>query len=483
MVKEFLKGDKNLLIAPAGYGKTYTLAECLQYTPVNEKQLILTHTHAGIASIKEKIKSKDVPSSKYNIETITGFAQRYVLALYSGDLEVEQGDKQYFNNIIKVAIRLFKADAVKRIVTASYNGLFVDEYQDCDILQHEMIMLLSDMLPTRLLGDEMQGIFDFSSDAPLVSFEYNLKGFKITKLETPWRWKSNGNNENLGEDLKVLRGILESDNKVIDLREFQSINIKILDYDLGVEPHKCYDKTTERIDQQAKEKQNLLYITPDTYEHSNINRRIKFQNLFSGRLSLLESFDEKAYYSVSKSIDNIINSALDEAELYNIVKNNMLTKLFNNGDINSWFGDNKVKNKRGDHKTNSAQLKHLTDILLKYTDALNLNKLLSFIINKLKFKTTRPDLVYGIKNALTNSIENDTTVYEAMVQQKNIRRRMGRKISGCSIGTTLLTKGLEFDTVVIIDAHLFKSHKHFYVAITRACKNLIIYSRRNILQF
>ena len=52
--KEFVSKEKSLLIAPAGYGKTHTIAECLKY--IDGTQLILTHTHAGVASLKEKIK-------------------------------------------------------------------------------------------------------------------------------------------------------------------------------------------------------------------------------------------------------------------------------------------------------------------------------------------------------------------------------------------------------------------------------------------
>lgn len=61
-----------------------------------------------------------------------------------------------------------------------------------------------------------------------------------------------------------------------------------------------------------------------------------------------------------------------------------------------------------------------------------------------------------------------------MVEYKNRIRQMGKKIEGRCMGTTLLTKGLEFDTVVIVDAHLFSDKKNFYVAISRACKNVVI---------
>ena len=58
----FISKEKSLLIAPAGFGKTYSLANCLEQTPDDKRQLILTHTHAGIASIKEKVSKFKIPA-------------------------------------------------------------------------------------------------------------------------------------------------------------------------------------------------------------------------------------------------------------------------------------------------------------------------------------------------------------------------------------------------------------------------------------
>ena len=60
--KAFVDGKKTLLIAPAGYGKTHTIVQCLNYA--SGKQLILTHTHAGVASIKEKVKKENIAGNK-----------------------------------------------------------------------------------------------------------------------------------------------------------------------------------------------------------------------------------------------------------------------------------------------------------------------------------------------------------------------------------------------------------------------------------
>ena len=43
-----------------------------------------------------------------------------------------------------------------------------------------------------------------------------------------------------------------------------------------------------------------------------------------------------------------------------------------------------------------------------------------------------------------------------------------------SIGTTLLTKGLEFDNAVILNAQKFDDPMHFYVALTRCREKLVV---------
>jgi superfamily II DNA or RNA helicase len=58
----FISHDKSLLIAPAGYGKTHFIMESLQHT--EGKQLVLTHTHSGVASIKAKLQKANMPTKK-----------------------------------------------------------------------------------------------------------------------------------------------------------------------------------------------------------------------------------------------------------------------------------------------------------------------------------------------------------------------------------------------------------------------------------
>lgn len=195
---QFVSKPKSMVVAPAGYGKTHAIAECLKHT--KGKQLILTHTHAGVASLKEKIQKQGVKYNQYRVETISSFAQKYVNAFYCGNDIPEQDGKAYFPFVIEKATKLFDITPIKDVIQATYSGLFVDEYQDCTIEQHDLIKALACILPTRVLGDHLQGIFGFSGQQ-LVDFEKDLMGFeRFPDLCEPWRWKDT--NYDLGEDLK-----------------------------------------------------------------------------------------------------------------------------------------------------------------------------------------------------------------------------------------------------------------------------------------
>ena len=487
--QDFISKDKSLLIAPAGYGKTYALAECLKYTPDNKKQLILTHTHAGIASIKEKIRAMDIKSSKYHIETISGFAQKYVQAFYCGSDKKVLGDDKFFNYIIEKSLILFKLESVMRIIKRSYKGLFVDEYQDCTMSQHNMIMLLAEVLPTHILGDPMQGIFNFDKFDPLVDFKEDLAAFEYRMtLDTPWRWNKEGNNKQLGASLKEIRRILVSDNKEIDVSSYPSITFhKINDGDI-YRPRTVYKNEFNKLvinKKGADDLKSLLVLLPDDYRSSSaaIRSDLKSKIDFSRQLMLLEAIDDKDYYIISESIDDIVSTIKSNSEHVKVLKTELFLELFNSTCVKTWFGKYYIKRKSTPHVEDCKLLNHYMDTFIETPSLVNLYAILLFLRDVLKFKSKRREMLNGILHSMKTAITEETTVYEAMTQQKNILRRTGRKVHGKCIGTTHLTKGLEFDTVVVLDAHKFEDLKHFYVAITRACKKLVIFSETETLSF
>ena len=160
-LNDFLNNPKGLMIAAAGHGKTYCITECVKLSNDKYCQLVLTHTHAGISSLKEKFSEKCINTRKYDIQTITGFSQRLVFAFCNkNDIPYSQDDNLYFPWVIKKATQLLSIKSIQKIIQISYHGLFVDEYQDCDTSHHSLVMLLGNLIPVHIFGDPLQGIFE-----------------------------------------------------------------------------------------------------------------------------------------------------------------------------------------------------------------------------------------------------------------------------------------------------------------------------------
>jgi DNA helicase-2/ATP-dependent DNA helicase PcrA len=464
--KEFVTKDKSMLIAPAGYGKTYTISECLIHLEGKGKQLILTHTHSGVASLKEKFKQKNIPSSNYNIETITSFAQKYVLSFYNGkDIPSQENSKEYYPFIINKAKEIFKLNLVKNVISRTYFGLFVDEYQDCTTQQHALILSLAVLFPTHILGDYLQGIFGFNGESLIdMQSKIGMLGFINNQysLNQPQRWLR-GNNCNLGLDLKKIRESLIKKEE-INLTQYPSIKTFIFDdRDLYL-PYKDYYKEITKL---LKE-ENLLIIHPDS---TSINPRLNLVKKFNNRLTLIESIDDKDFYKIANTADEITTD--------NVVSKlkELSYKLFNKTGLNAWFNANGFKNKKIEKDRTSV--KYLESIIEELKNNISFGKITSFLIGVKELqgvKSHRKELFNSFMKSLREADESKITASNAMANSRNLIRRTGRKVLGRCIGTTLLTKGLEFDTVAIINAHKFKCPKHLYVALTRASKRLLIFT-------
>ena len=196
--------NKCFVVAPAGYGKTHLIAEAVVSFGC-ACELILTHTHAGVDSIRKKILSFKPSKRNFYVETIDGFILRHVqsypkISNWDGLI-----DDINWPNIRKCGITLFKKSFIKEIIKDTYTGLYVDEYQDCCDEQHLIILEISSILPTRILGDPLQGIFNFR-DNKIIDWhndvENNFKEIKV--LNKPWRWENAKNNE-LGNWLEEIR--------------------------------------------------------------------------------------------------------------------------------------------------------------------------------------------------------------------------------------------------------------------------------------
>jgi DNA helicase-2/ATP-dependent DNA helicase PcrA len=471
-IDSFLSHGKSMLIAPAGYGKTHSIAAALNVLKDNGKHLILTHTHAGIASIKEKLKKENISSKCFHVETISGFAQRYVLSFYKGNDIPELGDRLYFKFILNKALYYFSLKPIQKILLRSYTSLFVDEYQDCTSSQHQLILLISSLFPTRFLGDPLQGIFQFDPHDLLVDMrnEIQMEGFITNKyeLEKPQRWLR-GNNENLGLALKSIRSDLILGNP-INLNTYPAIESYCFDdAELFNPTSEYYRKISSSLNEDS-----LLILHPNT---TSIYPRLSLIKQFKNRFTLLESIDEKDFYQLASSLDNIPNGKGA------LVIKEICYAIFNKTEIDKWFNDKGLKSKTKDHeKLLIRPLKLIIEDYEVNPTFEKLKKAMEAIYKLPMLKCYRKEVFICLCKSLQYAETEKITVLQAMIEIRNNIRRHGKKTNIKCIGTTLLTKGLEFDTVLVLNAHQFDCPKHLYVALTRACKKLVVFSNNKILR-
>ena len=150
--------------------------------------------------------------------------------------------------------------------------------------------------------------------------------------------------------------------------------------------------------------------------------------------------------------------------------------------MGSWFNETGFKNKQ--KESDKRSVKPISEIIDTLGDGIVfslVSQALRGIHDLRAVKCYRRELLRSFTTALVTAESNGTTVLEAMTDSRNSVRRMGRKVGGKCIGTTLLTKGLEFDAVAVLDAHKFDCPKHLYVALTRASKRLVVFSSVPVL--
>jgi len=474
----FLKEKRGLVIAPAGHGKTHAIAECVMQCEEG-KQLILTHTHAGISSLKSELKTMDIPPSRYSIQTISGFAQTIVKAFVDKTEMPDQEKEDYFEVIHRKAKDLLKCPSLQTIIRLSYKHLFVDEYQDCSFIQHELIMQIATCIPIHIFGDELQGIYNFRNSKN-IDFKVHLSEFKVfDSLKTPWRWQTSGNCKELGNWILNTRNILLSQATSLTLRSSDAAHVKIMHL-----PENSYAPVAKVI---AKIKSTSILILMPNYGYQAFidNRsKIKPQFDYANQFLLLEAIDDKKFYQVSKNIDHLLSTLTTSSNKINDLYDSLKELTIYSGDIDKWFAKekNRLITKQGSDKNIYQQLQNHIDNITITPSYTNYYLLLRFLINVCKCKFKRHGIIRAVKECLKN-ISNGMTLYQQMVEYKNSLRRSGKMITGKCFGTTLLTKGLEFDNVIILHADKFSNKKDFYVAISRACKNLILFMENDTIYF
>jgi hypothetical protein len=455
---------KGYVIAPAGYGKTHLIAMAVK--AATKRQLILTHTFAGVNSIKTKMAALGVPSSKYQIDTIASWSLRLCLAYpKTSGWKLEQPTNKQWNKLYECCSGLLEKQFVRRVVDATYGGVYVDEYQDCSDLQHSLVCAFADFLPCRILGDPMQAIFDFGGDegkpvdwAASVYPTFTCLG----QLETPWRWKMAGDPQ-LGAWLKKARETLEQGQK-IDLLDGlpdcvrrayttpEYLSAKQYSSLMDLLGHQDSVIALHGGDQQSKNKTHLLARTT------------------GGRFSSIEEVEGKELHSFVKKL-----GAAKTAKAGFLLAVEFAKKCFTGVAKVLTAGTQKGEVAKQSKATKYPLVLHAANAYLNNPTSAHLKAFFLTLKANPETSAYRRDLLYRFLNVLKIHTDcSGLTLTEAANKYQRDMRHTGRPISHRKlIGTTLLVKGLEYDHAVILDADTLDA-KDLYVAMTRGSKSLTI---------
>ncbi|MBF4209233.1 hypothetical protein EI533_16005 [Pseudomonas donghuensis] len=452
---------RGFVIAPAGYGKTHLIAMAVRASTA--KQLVLTHTFAGVNSIKTKMAALGVPASKYQVDTIASWSLRLCLAYpkTSGCNTDSPADSEQWNRLYTSCSALLTKTFIRRAVASTYAGVYVDEYQDCSGLQHRLVCSLADFLPCRLLGDPLQAIYDFDDAKPVDWKAHVFPRFEcLGQLETPWRWKDN---PELGNWLKEVRTKIQAGQQ-IDL--------------LGRRPRSVSPLRINPGDLDRKQHSALLGFLghPETViallggDQKSKNQTHALARSLAGRFSSIEEIEGRDLHAFLKKLSKAKTSQKGFLECIVFAKKCFtgVSKVLTLGTLRGEVA-NLTK------ATKHPELLSAANAYLQEPTSRRLSVFFDALKSNPQTGSYRRDLLHRLLHVLKLHSENEgmSLVAAGEAYQRDMRHS-GRPIKHTKlIGTTLLVKGLEFDHAVILNADALDP-RHLYVAMTRGSKSLTI---------
>jgi DNA helicase-2/ATP-dependent DNA helicase PcrA len=459
--------DRGLVIAPAGCGKTQLIANALGEHGYSKPILVLTHTNSGVAALRSRLENASVEPSRYRLSTIDGWAIRLIstFPLRSGhDPRIIERERPSYPAIRSAAAALLKSAHVNDVIAASYSRVLVDEYQDCSLRQHAIVYHAATVLPTCVVGDQAQAIFDFGDDDLADWDDHVCRHFPLAgELSYPWRWH-NASAPDLGHWLLEARKKLIA-GQPIDLRSAPS------------------EVTWVQLDGSADDYQRMLRsarVRPPGNngsvliigESTSPASQQRFASAIPGAVTV-EAVDLRDLVGFSRRLDltsaDVVEAVADFAEslMTNVGATDLVRRV-----------DTLV---RGTARREASSVESAAIALHRDPCLHRVRDLLVEINKDAGVRVFRPAVLRACMRALELSCgAGEVSFADAAVRIREQGRMTGRKISGRSVGSTLTLKGLEADVAVVLDASNLNA-RNLYVAMTRGAKRLIICSRKATL--
>lgn len=474
-VEAMLRSTRSFAVAAAGCGKTELLG-LLVADERSGRQLVLTHTHAGVAAIKRRLIDLRVPQEKFHLDTIAGWCLRYGAAYpaISGYRPRAEADPDW-PATYPGAERVCRTALGKRVVSESYDGVLVDEYQDCSLQQHAVVCALAECIPCRGVGDPLQTIFGFRD--PVVPWSTIKTDFHVVDdiLKEPWRWRREGQNAALGEWLVEARNQLEKTGRLAISRDAP---VTWIQHDATGSAGDAWSAACRNA--KAPTTETVVAILQWPAECKVLAKRM------GGRWPIVERFDDPDLLQLGAKLVDADGITVVE-ELVKFVSERVTAM---GGALKTAV--DAIKAGRGVSRItkNREHADRLSTLATNPTPANALAWLEGVLAHKDDWWLYRRECVYQLREALRHCTGDTFAELPDQVAAARTRaRHRGRLAHRRTIGTPLLVKGLEFDHAVLLwepnprpgEAPRHPSVEGLYVALTRASKSLTIVSRARTL--
>lgn len=469
-VPDILEARRGHIEAPAGCGKTELIAGCV-IGEFLKPTLILTHTTAGVAALRQRLRRGNVPPANYRLNTIAGWALS-IIAMFperAGYRHNPLAPPDY--TAIQSSVgALCRSGNIAREIEATYGRLLVDEYQDCSISQHAIASGISNAIPTVVFGDPMQAVFGFGAD-PLADWNSDVVSAfpRIGNLGTPWRWNNAGAND-LGNWLLGVRGLLQQ-KLSIDLRSCPG---RVFWHPLGGD-------TAAAITEQIKVQYDISREHPnDSILIVGDSKLAETRHSYASRaygVSVVEPVDFGDVVGSATSMNGRSGTSLLHACIGFLIK--VMTNVYGDKLLARLQSIEASRNRTSPTPPEAAAIALIHNG--GYAEAVAFMKAMAADGDRRVYRHSAFNIMV---DALSSSAATRRDLGETIAALREQHRHAGRVIPTKAVGSTLLLKGLEAQHAIILDADRpgnVMSRQHLYVALSRGARSVHVFSRNPIL--
>lgn len=456
-VDALVHATRGYVVAPAGYGKTEAVARAIAADP-DRRHLVLTHTHAGVHALTERLRKHGISRRSVRVSTIAGFALKYASSYPATSAlpTTEPTTSADWIDVHAAAHRLLTKTPLAPILRASYDTVFVDEYQDCTRGQHTIVLAIAEVLPVRILGDPLQGIFSFAArdGDPIVSWTDDVFPHfdELPPLQEPQRWLRT--NPALGEWLHDARQRLIDGVRLVP----DPAVVTVVPLAEGAAINECR--------QIARAEGTVAAITDQPARAHYTAKHL------GGQYGCMEPMWAPDLISAAKKIDVRDGPARALAALE-----------FTATCMSNSSGPLKTARERLSKGTvprpragadNARAVEAVVGVAMKDHPGAILEAL-EAIADLKDVRIYRNELLHEMRRALRHAATHpDRSLATCAWEVREQTRQRGRAARRLTVTRPLLAKGLEFDRVIALDVGSLTDPRDLYVTITRASRQLVL---------